>query len=93
MPNPSPEQRRQHSARVRGVMESPVHRDAQEALAAAGRASYCVCEASPWCTGPGGAGWLSCSSTCKACHPPAKRRSGGPVIQDDLSTSHGEQPD
>jgi hypothetical protein len=37
----------------------------------------CSCSNSPWCTGPTGPYWLSCSATCRACHPRPRRRGVG----------------
>jgi hypothetical protein len=41
-------------------------------------ATYCSCVASPWCSGPSGPGWIDCLTSCKACHPPQRRRRGAP---------------
>lgn len=51
--------------------ETIVFRDPAASLA---RPVSCTCSASPWCDGPTGAHWLTCSHTCRSCNPPKRRR-------------------
>jgi hypothetical protein len=52
----------------------------------------CSCPSGPWCSGPTGPEWLSCSSACRHCAPPKRRRRPviGPNPSSDAGAAHGD---
>jgi hypothetical protein len=56
------------------AFDAPIHIEPRDPDAYAAKALRCTCEASPWCSGPGGAHWITCSRQCAYCRPPRRRR-------------------
>jgi hypothetical protein len=93
MPNPTEEMRRQHSARVRShPFQVPIVDESAPKLPGLGKPNHCSCPG--FCQGRDSADWATCSAECGHCNPGARRRRrGGPIIQNDPSSDHAEQPD
>lgn len=59
-----------------------VHTEAPTATELDTKAVRCSCPDSPWCTGPTGPYWLTCSRACRSCNPPKRRPSRPRPIED-----------
>jgi hypothetical protein len=56
--------------------DAPIHTERHGALDPTTKPVKCSCPESPWCSGPAGPYWLSCSAACRSCHPRPRRRPG-----------------